>query len=223
MLARPAPDYRAAVRGLRRYLVVPQVSKHRVFAWLDRLQLASHQLTVIARDDDYAMGVASSTPHVLWSLQQGTQLESRPRYTPSTTFQTFPLPWCPGAEPISPKNNGHAIHLAISTAAAELDKLREAWLNPPEWIAEVEKKVDITYRTQLAAVPADVRLWSAAPPSWPKPRMTRGSRPAPSPTSTTSAPPGCALAHEQLDRAVLAAYAAVDPKGGWDPGVGEGV
>ena len=49
----------------------------------------------------------------------GTQLESRPRYTPTTCFETFPFP-----EP------DDAQRKAIGDAAARLNELREGWLNP---------------------------------------------------------------------------------------------
>jgi hypothetical protein len=52
-------------------------------------------------------------------------LETRPRYTPSTCFETFPLP-----EP-TPEQQA-----AIAEAAKELNSLRERWLNPPEWMCE---------------------------------------------------------------------------------------
>ena len=51
-----------------------------------------HQLIVIARDDDTTFGILHSRFHELWSLRLGTSLEDRPRYTPSTTFETFPFP-----------------------------------------------------------------------------------------------------------------------------------
>ena len=49
----------------------------------------------------------------------GTQLESRPRYTPTTCFETFPFP-----------DPSDAQRAAIADAAAELNRLREGWLNP---------------------------------------------------------------------------------------------
>jgi len=76
-------------------------------------------LVVFARDDDYFFGVLHSRAHELWALRMGTQLESRPRYTPTTTFETFPLP-----EPADAQRK------AIAEAARELNELRERWLNP---------------------------------------------------------------------------------------------
>ena len=49
-------------------------------------------LIVIAREDDTAFGILHSRFHELWALRLGTSLEDRPRYTPSTTFETFPFP-----------------------------------------------------------------------------------------------------------------------------------
>lgn len=123
---RPAPPMREAIKGLSRYLVTLHVSKHRLFAWLNGDILPDHQLIVFARDDDYFFGVLHSKAHELWALRQGTQLESRPRYTPTTTFETFPLPWPPGSEPVDDPR-----YQAIAEAARELNEKREAWLNPP--------------------------------------------------------------------------------------------
>ena len=75
-----------------RYIATPTVAKHRVFAWIDARICPDHQLTVIARDDDTTFGILHSRFHELWSLRLGTSLEDRPRYTPTTTFQTFPFP-----------------------------------------------------------------------------------------------------------------------------------
>jgi len=47
----------------------------------------------------------------------GTRLETRPRYTPTTTFETFPFP--------EPDNDQR---LAIETAARTLVELRDGWL-----------------------------------------------------------------------------------------------
>jgi len=125
---RNAKNMRAAVQGLGRFLAIPHVSKHRVVVWLDQLALPDHQLYVAARSDDYFFGVLHSRFHELWALRLGTRLETRPRYTPTTCFETFPLPWPPGEEP-----EGDPLVQAIADAARELNELRERWLNPPEW------------------------------------------------------------------------------------------
>ncbi len=208
MLARPAPDFRAATAGLSRFVVVPQVAKHRVFSWLSAENRPSHQLTVIARTDEYCFGVLSSALHVLWSLRMGTQLEDRPRYTPSTCFETFPFPWPPGKEP-----ERDPIYQRIAEAAKALNELRERWLNPPEWLEAITARIDA--QDDFADVPPEARplirhsavMAAAARDALLKKRTLTNLY--------NERPTWLRLAHEQLDRAVLAAYAATDSDGGW--------
>ena len=131
--ARPA--MRKALKPLMRFIGTPEVAKHRLFAWLDRAALPDHQIFAIARDDDYFFGVLHSRAHEAWARAQGTQLrevESGFRYTPTSTFETFPFPWPPGKEP-----NNSPLVKAIAAAAKELVKQRDHWLNPPKAGPEV--------------------------------------------------------------------------------------
>jgi len=123
--ARPAPDMRRAVEPLHRFIATPTVAKHRLFVWLTHPTLADHQLVVFARTDDYFFGILHAKPHELWALRKGTSLEDRPRYTPTSTFETFPLPWPPGTEPV-----GDPRVVAIAVAACALVEQRDRWLNP---------------------------------------------------------------------------------------------
>jgi len=116
---RPRVEMRRALAGLSRYLLTPRVSKHRIFVWVHAETLPDSAVIAIARDDDYTFGVLHSRAHQLWALAQGTQLETRPRYTPTTTFETFPFPH---ATPEAMK--------VIGDTAADLDRLRTGWLDP---------------------------------------------------------------------------------------------
>lgn len=57
-----------------------------------------------------------------------------PRYTHTTTFETFPFPWPPGKEP-----QGDPLVEAIGAAAKHLVEQRDTWLNPPG-LSEAELK-----------------------------------------------------------------------------------
>jgi len=133
----PRPAMRAAIAPLRRYIVTPRVSKYRLFVWMDPETLADSATIAIAREDDYFFGVLHSKVHELWARRKGSQLreaESGFRYTPTTTFETFPFPWSPGEEPA-----GEARVEAIAEAARELVEKRGRWLNP-EGATEAELK-----------------------------------------------------------------------------------
>jgi type II restriction/modification system DNA methylase subunit YeeA len=118
----------------RHYIATPTVAKHRLFVWIDRAVCPDHQLIAIARDDDTIFRILHSRFHEAWSLRLGTSLEDRPRYTPTTTFETFPFP--EGLTPNIPAADcaGDPRAQRIATAAKRLDELRQAWLNPPDLV-----------------------------------------------------------------------------------------
>lgn len=98
--------------------------------------LADSAIIAIARDDDTTFGILHSRFHELWALRMGTFLGvgNDPRYTPSTTFETFPFP--EGLTPNIPAADYAADPRAqaIAQAAARLNELRENWLNPPDLV-----------------------------------------------------------------------------------------
>jgi type II restriction/modification system DNA methylase subunit YeeA len=151
---------RKAIKSLPRFIVTPMVSKHRIFAWVNAGTIPENLLVVIARSDDYFLGVLHSHIHEVWSRQKGTQLReasSGQRYTPTSTFETFPFPWPPGHEPA-----GDALVECIAQAAKDLVEMRDRWLNVdglsdaarkkrtltnlynarPTWLDLVHKKLD---------------------------------------------------------------------------------
>jgi type II restriction/modification system DNA methylase subunit YeeA len=132
---------RMAFEPLARYIGTSMVAKHRFFCWLDVEVLPANLLIVFARQDDYFFGVLHSRAHEVWSLRMGTWLGvgNDPRYTPTTCFETFPLPWPPGQEPWRDER----LH-AIADAARKLDEARNAWLNPPDADDATLKKRTLT-------------------------------------------------------------------------------
>jgi type II restriction/modification system DNA methylase subunit YeeA len=81
--------------------------------------------------------------HELWALRLGTWLGvgNDPRYTPSTTFETFPFP--DGLTPNIPAEAYADDPRAqrIAAVASRLNELRENWLNPPDLVVRVPEVV----------------------------------------------------------------------------------
>lgn len=139
----PRPAMRRALSPLSRQIITPRIAKHRLFAWRSVHVLPDSAVVSIARDDDVSFGVLHSRLHEVWTLTMCTWLGvgNDPRYTPTTTFETFPFP--EGLTPNIPASDyaNHPSAIAIANAARELNEKREAWLNPPEWVERVPEVV----------------------------------------------------------------------------------
>ena len=124
---RTRPDMRLALAPLKRFIATARVSKYRIFVWVQASTIPDSAVVSIARDDDYFFGVLHSRLHERWSLRMGTSLEDRPRYTPTTTFETFPFPWSPGHE-----DTASPAYQAVAAAARQLHDERQSWLTGAE-------------------------------------------------------------------------------------------
>jgi hypothetical protein len=106
------------------------------------------------------------------------------------------------------------LHQRISDAAMALDEQRQRWLNPPEWIEPLANRIDAT--DDFSDVPKEARaliresavMALAATDARLKKRTLTNLY--------NERPTWLRVAHQQLDRAVLAAYAALDPQGQWE-------
>jgi hypothetical protein len=118
------PAMRSALKGLGRYIATPRVSKHRLYVWLSETVLPDCQLVAIASNQDHVLGVLHSRFHELWTLRMCTYLGvgNDPRYTPSTTFETFPFP-----NGLHPRDQASTLCEEVAAAARHLTKLRENW------------------------------------------------------------------------------------------------
>jgi type II restriction/modification system DNA methylase subunit YeeA len=206
--AETAPAMRQSIGSLSRYIATPRVSKYRLFIWVPTVVLSDDGVYVFARSDDYFFGMLHSRLHEVWSLKLGTQLETRPRYTATTSFETFPFP-----EPTPEQRE------AIATAAKELDELRHRWLNPPEWTREeaLEFPASINGPWARYVEGADGQGIGAA--RYPRliPKDAASAQQLQKRTLTNlynQRPTWLDLAHRKLDEAVFTAY-------GWDASISD--
>ncbi|MYE26254.1 MAG: class I SAM-dependent DNA methyltransferase [Chloroflexi bacterium] len=125
-----------ALSGISRQIMTSLTSKHRFFMWYPITARAANSVVAVARDDDYMFGVLHSNIHIVWALRKSGWLGkgNDPRYTNTTTFETFPFPWSPGQE-----DESHPAHSRISAVAQQLNAERDAWLNP-EGLSEKQLK-----------------------------------------------------------------------------------
>ena len=165
------------------------VSKHRFFVWLPKIQIPENLVVVIARSDDTTFGILHSRFHELWALRLGTSLEDRPRYTPTTCFETFPFPagLTPNIAASDYADDSRAE--AIAAAARRLNELRENWRNPPQWVDRIPEIVP-GYPDRLI----------------PKPEFAAELKKRTLTNLYNARPAWLINAHRALDEAVAAAY-----------------
>ncbi|MDZ7652052.1 MAG: type IIL restriction-modification enzyme MmeI [Burkholderiaceae bacterium] len=213
--AEPRPGLRSVLRTLPRYAATIAHSKHRFFVWLPNAVSPDQALITVARADDATFGVLHSRLHELWSLRMGSSLEDRPRYTPTSCFETFPFPdglapidtadqktevTAEGAQVPAGIGKDAAIHAeAIARSSKRLVDLRDRWLNPPEWTERVPEVVPLG----LAKSPFPDRI---------VPRLGHEKDLAKRTLTNlyNERPAWLAQAHEALDAAVAAAYGWTD-------------
>ena len=220
---RTSPALRSELAPHQRFIATSMVSKHRFFVWLPVCQIPENLCVAIARSDDTTFGILHSRFHELWALRMGTSLEDRPRYTPTTTFETFPFP-----DGLTPTDSSPSVRPelvegaartevsgAIAAAAKTLNQLRENWLNPAEWVDWLrtleEEKAGYPLRPVAKKIPhlnplpegeeANVKNISTFESELKKRTLTNlyNARPA-----------WLSNAHQVLDAAVAAAYGWTD-------------
>jgi hypothetical protein len=140
---RTGNDLRNALSQVQRFIITARVSKYRLFVWAHNAILPDSATAAIARDDDTTFGILHSRFHEQWSLRMCTWLGvgNDPRYTPTTCFETFPFP--ESLTPNIPADDyaDDPRAKAIAAAAARLNELRGAWLNPRDLVQHVPEVV----------------------------------------------------------------------------------
>jgi hypothetical protein len=89
---RHRPDLHEAISNLEQVIVLVLHTKLLMPTMQRTEQVFSHGLCVIADQSKSQLAVLSSSVHVGWTLQRGSTLETRIRYTPSDVYETFPRP-----------------------------------------------------------------------------------------------------------------------------------
>ena len=72
--------------------MIVKVSRTRMPARVSIGQVFDAKLIVFASDSYALQALLSSTIHQAWAVKFGTTMRTDPTYTPSSVFETFPLP-----------------------------------------------------------------------------------------------------------------------------------
>ena len=201
-LGRSRPELRSKLREVSRFIATVETAKHRVFVWFPVAVAPEHKLVVIPSQSEVVFGMLSSRFHVVWAVRVGGRLGvgNDPVYTTSVCFDKFPFPagltprdTAPVAGQASPPcMAGEIIAANIAAAAHRLNELREAWLNPAEWVDWV-----ITSEEEKAGFPKRPVA---------KPGHEADLKKRTLSNLYNARPAWLDLAHKSLDQAVAAAY-----------------
>ncbi|MBX4171856.1 hypothetical protein K3M35_25035 [Rhodococcus sp. DMU2021] len=95
---RPRPEMRKALASKSRYLVSTLTGKRLLFTWADKDWCPSNLVGAFAFDDDYSIGILTSTAFDAWVWNESSTMKDDLRFTPSTAFETYPWPSPTSAE-----------------------------------------------------------------------------------------------------------------------------
>lgn len=157
---RARPELRSKLAALDRFIATVETAKHRFFVFLPTSVVAEHSLIAIPRADDTTFGLLESRAHFVWTMELGQPYGNHPtarRYNATRILETFPFPegltpqHTAGQEvealgdgtliPAGLPDEKRAMACEIGHAAKRLDTRRDAWLNPPEWVARMPEVV----------------------------------------------------------------------------------
>ncbi len=89
---RPRPELMEAMRSIDRVLAISLITKHLAFSFKATDTILSHMVVVLIMNRFTQFAIVQSRIHEVWARFQGSTFEDRPIYTPTTCFETFPMP-----------------------------------------------------------------------------------------------------------------------------------
>ncbi|MDR2875397.1 MAG: hypothetical protein LBV44_05655 [Methylobacillus sp.] len=217
---------RTAIQGQHRFIITPRVAKHRYFVWLSSTVLPDTRLCVITRSDDTTFGILSSRIHMVWAFANASMhgVGNDPTYNVASCFETFPFPEGMTPRDTQPRHSARSeaksqnpqtlmdpatsrrmtteanthndAAQTIAQAAANLNQLRNNWLNPPEW-------------TNWQTTPEEQKAGFPKRPV-PKPGFENDLKRRTLTNLYNQRPAWLDMAHKELDKAVADAYGWTD-------------
>ena len=137
--AEKRPALYRAIKGLKRVLAKALTSKHHAVSFLPNGLVYDQTIPIFALESSDWFAVLQSDIHALWALDFGASLETRPRYTPSDCFETFPFPVMT-EELLSLGAEYHQLRQEVMTTRQEgLTKIYNRFNNPNEHADDIKQ------------------------------------------------------------------------------------
>ena len=145
---RDKPELRQALSRLNRYIVTAEVSKHRLFVFVDSDVRPDHKLVAITLDDAWVLGVLSSRFHVAWAVATGGHLGvgNDSCYNRTLCFDPFPFPDATEAQKAHIRQLGEAIDAHRKRVQAE---------DPDVWLTSIYNAMARVREGEAGGVPLD--------------------------------------------------------------------
>jgi hypothetical protein len=154
-----AVGMRIALGESTRFIAAIAQGKRLLLAWANARTCPSNLTNVLAFDDDYAMGVLSSSSHDAWAKSRSSTLGVGLRYTPSSVFETFPWPF-----PVTDKQRER-----VAEASRRIIARRQDICNANNFgLTTLYNAIDEGAYTDLRAMHRELDEAVAAAYGWPK-------------------------------------------------------
>ena len=158
LFAEPRKKMRVAIDRCTRFIGLACHGKRILFDWYDLDVLPSNAVMAFALDDDYWFGILASSAHQAWARAQNSTIKGDPRYTPSTTFETFVFP-----DPVTQSNQQRVADLARDLQATRRTLCAEHGIG----LTKLYNLVDEGGFRAVAGLHRDLDLAVAACYGWP--------------------------------------------------------
>ncbi len=90
--AETRPGLYNAIAKVSKVICVSQVTKYLVFSFIDKGFVYDTSLIIFSEEEFSFFNIIQSSIHETWSRKYSSTLETRLRYTPTDSFETFPFP-----------------------------------------------------------------------------------------------------------------------------------
>ena len=152
--AERCPGLYQAIHSLETVLVVCQTSKFHSFVFVPKGTVYANKLVVFSLSNWSDLALLNSTPHSEWVFAYGSTLETRPVYTPTDCFETFPFPASISSLAGIGESYSEQRRQIMLARQEGLTKIYNRFHNPDETSVDIQKLRDLHVEMDSAVAAA---------------------------------------------------------------------